>query len=98
MNFFPEVDLRVMKILVKADLRDLRDLRDTKIFITKIRGMKFCTKKIRGRKKLPTPEKMLRAGSAPDKCPAPYFEHRLDLYVGEGGRGFRESVISHFLP
>ena len=71
-------------------------LRGTKIFITKLRGMKFCTKKIRGRKKLPTPEKMLRAGSAPDKCPAPYFEHRLDLYVGEGRRGFRESVISHF--
>ena len=62
MNFFPEVDLRVMKILVKADLRDLRDLRDTKIFITKIRGMKFCTKKIRGRKKLPTPEKNAPGG------------------------------------
>ena len=42
-----------------------------KIFITKIRGMKFCTEKIKGMKKLPTPEKMLRAGSAPDKCPAP---------------------------
>ena len=36
---------------------------------------------------MPTLEKMLRAGSAPDKCPAPYFEHRLDLYVGEGGEG-----------
>ena len=48
------------------------DLRGTKIFIPKIRGMKICTEKIRGRKTLPSPEKMLRAGSAPDKCPAPY--------------------------
>ena len=49
------------------------DLRGTKIFIPKIRGMKICTEKIRGRKTLPTPEKMLRAGSAPDKCPVPYL-------------------------
>ena len=45
MKFFPEVDLRGMKILVEVDLMG------TKIFITKIGGMKFCTEKIRGRKK-----------------------------------------------
>ena len=45
-----------MKILVEVDLRG------TKIFITKIRGMKFCTEKIKGRKKLPTPEKIAPGG------------------------------------
>ena len=41
------------------------DLRGTKIFITKIRGMKFCTEKIKGRKKLPTPEKNAPVGECP---------------------------------
>ena len=51
MKFFPKVDFEGMKILVEIDLRGM------KIFITKIRGREFCTEKIRGRKKLPTPEK-----------------------------------------
>ena len=45
-----------MNILVEVDLRG------TKIFITKIRGREFCTEKIRGRKKLPTPEKNVPGG------------------------------------
>ena len=56
MIFFPEVDSRGMKILVEVYLRG------TKIFITKIRGMKFCTEKIRVRKILPTPEKNAPGG------------------------------------
>ena len=51
-----DVDLRGMKILVEVDLRG------TKTFMTKIRGMKFCTEKIRGRKKLSTPEKNAPGG------------------------------------
>ena len=45
-----------MKILVEFDLRGM------KIFISKIRDRKFCTEKIRGRKKLPTPEKNAPGG------------------------------------
>ena len=56
MKFFPEVDLRGMKILVEVYLRG------TKIFITKIRGMKFFTEEIRVRKKLPTLEKDASGG------------------------------------